>query len=147
MCYNKARIKAGISDIQGIEFRHIHDPEGETGLSLIFFLDNGQLADKFAKALQAEGVEASSIFNKGVPDWHIYSHWEMIMKKWTPTSEGCPYACPYYKGSVPNYSPDMCPRTLALLERSVHLDIPPQMTSEDCDLTAEAIRKVSRAYL
>ena len=144
---NKSRIKNGISDIPGIELRHLHDPAGDTGISLVFFLENGQLAEKFASALKAEGVEASSIFNKGIPDWHIYSHWEMIMNKWTPTSEGCPYTCPYHKGSVPNYNREMCPQTLALLDRSVHLDIPPQMSEEDCDLTVEAIRKVARAYL
>ena len=144
---NKSRIKNGISDIHGIEFRHVHDSAGDTGISLVFFLENGPLAEKFAKALKAEGIEASSIFNKGIPDWHIYSHWEMIINKWTPTPEGCPYTCPYHKGPIPNYSRDMCPQTLAWLERSVHLDIPPQMSEEDCDLTVEAIHKVARAYL
>ena len=144
---NKSRIKNGISDIPGIELRHLHDPDGDTGISLVFFLENGQLAEKFSTALKAEGVEASSIFNKGIPDWHIYSHWEMIMNKWTPTPEGCPYTCPYHKGPVPNYNREMCPQTLALLDRSVHLDIPPQMSEDDCDLIIEAIHKVANAYL
>ncbi|HSV30537.1 MAG TPA: DegT/DnrJ/EryC1/StrS family aminotransferase [Atribacteraceae bacterium] len=144
---NKQRIKAGIGDLAGIGFRRLNDPAGDTGIALIFFLESGSLAEKFAKALQAEGVVANSIFNKGIPDWHIYSHWEMIMNKWTATPEGCPYTCPYHQGPAPDYSPDMCPQTLALLERSVHLDIPPQMSAEDCDLTVEAIRKVAHAYL
>jgi len=147
MRHNKTRIKEGIKDVAGIDFRRLNDPAGDTGIALVLFLDNGPLAEKFAKALQAEGVEASSIFNKGVPDWHIYSHWEMIMNKWTATPEGCPYTCPHHEGPIPEYSPDMCPRTLALLERSIHLDIPPQLSDQDCDLITEAIRKVARAYL
>jgi len=41
----------------------------------------------------------------------------------------------------------MCPNTLDYLGRSVHIDIPPQLTAEDCDLIAEAIRKVADALL
>lgn len=69
------------------------------------------------------------------------------MNKWTATPEGCPYTCPYYKGAEPEYTPDMCPKTLDLLGRSIHIDIPPQLTNQDCDLIAEAINKVARAYL
>lgn len=144
---NKRRIKEAISPVRDIQFRRLNDPEGDTGICLIFFLPTAQLAEKFARALRAEGVEANSIYNKGVPDWHIYAHWEMIMNKWTATPEGCPYTCPYYKGPKPEYTPDMCPDTLELLDRSIHIDIPPQLTDQDCDLIAEAINKVARAYL
>jgi len=144
---NKRRIKEAIKDIDGIQFRRISDPEGDTGICLVFFLPTSELAKKFAEALQAEGVEANSIYNKGVPDWHIYAHWEMIMKKWTATPEGCPYTCPYHRGPEPKYTTDMCPNTLDLLGRSVHIDISPQLTGEDCDLIAKAIHKVARAYL
>jgi len=144
---NKAIIKEGISDIQGIQFRRLNDSEGDTAIALIVFLDNPALAEKYATALRAEGVEANSIFNKGVPDWHVYSHWEMIMKKWTATPEGCPYTCPYHEGETPEYSPDMCPQTLALLDKSIHLDIPPQLTPHQCEMIVEAFRKVAGYYL
>jgi len=146
---HKVRIKSAVSSIKGLTFRRLNDPSGDTGICLVMYLPEADIATRFATALQAEGVNAQSIFNKGVPDWHIYSHWEMIMNKWTATAEGCPYTCPHYtsKGGDIWYSPDMNPNTLALLGRSVHLDIPPQMTGEDCDMIAEAIIKVSKAYL
>jgi dTDP-4-amino-4,6-dideoxygalactose transaminase len=68
------------------------------------------------------------------------------MSKATITSEGCPYTCPHYKGNV-EYSPDMCPNTLELLSQTVALDIPAQMTEEDCDQIAKGIRKVAEAIL
>ena len=146
---HKVRIKSAISSINSLTFRRLNDPSGDTAICLVMYLPEPDIATRFATALQAEGVNAQSIFNKGVPDWHIYSHWEMILNKWTPTAEGCPYTCPYYigKGGDMRYSPDMNPNTLALLGRSVHIDIPPQMTDEDCDMIAEAIIKVSNAYL
>lgn len=144
---NKKRIKDAISNIKGIRFRRLNDPEGDTGIALFFSLSTPELTEKFAGALKAEGIEANSIYNKGVPDWHIYSHWEMIINKWTATPEGCPYTCPYYKGPEIKYSADMLPKTLDLLSKSIQIDIPPQLTEEDCEMIAQGVRKVADAYL
>ena len=144
---NKARIKAGIEDIEGLSFRRLNDPAGDTAVCLIFFLPEAEIAPKFVEALRAEGVAAGGIYNAGIPDWHIYAHWKHIMDKVTATPEGCPYTCPYYKGPTPEYREDMCPNTLDYLSRAVHIDIPPQLTEEDCDLIAAAIRKVADALL
>ena len=145
----KKRIKDQITGIPGITFRKLNDEAGDTAICLIFFLKDGETTERFAKALSAEGVGAHCIYSEGVPDWHIYPHWKMIMGKVTATPEGCPYTCHYYteKGGKAEYSPDMCPKTLGYLGRTIHLNIPPQMTDEDCDLTAKAIRKVARALL
>ena len=149
MRYNKSRIKNAIGNIRGLEFRRLNDTEGDTGLVLIFFLHDPDITGRFADALKAEGIAASSMHNKSVPDWHIYSHWEMILNKWTATQEGCPYTCDYYlkKGGKVQYSPEMNPNTLQYLQRSIHIDIPPQMTEEDCDMIAGGIHKVANAYL
>jgi len=144
---HKARIKSAIDDIKGLEFRKLNDPEGDTAICLIFYLPTEEITNRFVEALQAEGVAAGGIYNAGVPDWHIYAHWKHIMDKVTATPEGCPYTCAFYKGPEIEYSPDMCPKTLDLLGRSVHVDIPPQMTVEDCDMIAEGIRKVASALL
>jgi dTDP-4-amino-4,6-dideoxygalactose transaminase len=144
---HKRRIKEGIKDIKSIEFREIPDPEGETGICLIFYLPDEDITKKFAEALKAEGVAAGAIYDKGIPDWHIYSHWKHIMDKVTATPEGCPYTCPYYKGPEPKYTEDMCPNTLDYLSRAIHIDIPPQLTFEDDDMIIEGIRKVAEAYL
>jgi dTDP-4-amino-4,6-dideoxygalactose transaminase len=144
---NKERIKDAISDIKEIKFRRLNDPEGDTAIALFFSLPTVELTKKFAKALKAEGISANSIYDKGIPDWHIYSYWEMIINKWTATPEGCPYTCPYYKGPEIKYSADMLPKTSNLLSKSVQIDIPPQLTEEDCDMIAEGVHKVAEAYL
>ena len=146
---NKNRIKSAVSNIHGLEFRRLNDIAGDTGIVLIFYLASSELAGKFANALNAEGIAASSLHNKSVPDWHVYSHWDMILNKWTVTPDGCPYSCPHYleRGGNIEYSPDMNPKTLDFLSRSLHIDIPPQLTKEDCDMIAEGIIKVAKAYL
>jgi dTDP-4-amino-4,6-dideoxygalactose transaminase len=74
-------------------------------------------------------------------------HWKHIINQATPTTEGCPYTCPHHKGKPVEYREDMCPNTLALLSRTIHLDIPAQLTEEDCDQIATAIRKVAGAMV
>ena len=143
---NKKRIKDGISDLRGITFRRLNDAEGDTAIALIFYLPDKAITARFAEALQAEGVAAACIFDKGIPDWHIYAHWKHIIEKVTATPEGCPYTCPFY-GKKVEYSADMCPNTLEYLSRSIHIDIPPQMDDADCDMIAKGIRKVAKALL
>ncbi len=149
MKQHKSRIKNAIKDINGIEFRRLNDPEWDTGIVLIFFLPDNKTTGKFTEALQAEGIAASSMHDASVPDWHVYNHWDMILNKWTATQEGCPYTCPYYlnKGGNVQYSKDMNPNTLGILQRSVHIDIPPQMSNDDCDMISEGIVKVAKVYL
>ena len=43
------------------------------------------------------------------------------------------------------YSKDMCPRSLDLLGRAVHLDVSPLLTNEDVEETIEGVDRVLRA--
>ena len=143
---NKARIKDRIADLPSIKFRRLNDPEGDTAICLVFFVPDSKMTARISEALQAEGIGTACVFDKGIPDWHVYAHWKHIMDKVTATPEGCPYACPFY-GKTVEYSPDMCPNTLDHLSRAIHIDIPPQMDDTDCDMIAKGIRKVVRAML
>ncbi len=140
---NQRRIIDQIKNTKGIKIRPCYDPEGDVGVCLIFYLNDKGKVQKFAEALKAEGVNAAGVFNSGIPDWHIYAHWKHIIERKTPTPEGCPWTCPYHKGPEVKYSKDMNPKTLEYLSRVIHLDIPAQMTVEDCDMVALAINKVA----
>ena len=63
-------------------------------------------ARRFSKALAAEGIANGTIYNQGVPDRHIYRHWDYVLNKWTSDRTGYPWARPYYQGEV-EYSPDI----------------------------------------
>jgi 8-amino-3,8-dideoxy-alpha-D-manno-octulosonate transaminase len=139
---NKKLIKDRIGDLKGLEFREVTDEAGDTAICLVWYLPRANQVEEYVKALKAEGIEAGGIYDKGVPDWHIYPHWKMLMDKMMPTEKGCPFNCAQ-SGPVPDYKPDACPQTMELLGRSVHLDIPPQLSEKDCEQVAEAIRKVT----
>jgi len=143
----KAAVKQAVGRIDGIAYRRLNDPAGDTAVCLIFFVPDAPLAARFVRALQAEGVAASHVYHPDIPDWHVFAHWQHLFAKATPTAEGCPFTCPYYKGKLPEYSADMCPRSAELLARAVHIDLPPQMSDHDAELIGLAVRKVAAAYL
>ena len=143
---HQKRIIAQIKDTPGIKVRPCNDPEGDTGICLMFYLDSSEKVGPFCEALQAEGVNAAGVFNSGIPDWHIYAHWKHVIQKKASNEVCCPWECPYHEKKNPapvEYAENMNPNTLGYLGRVVHLDIPAQMTDEDCDMIAKAINKVA----
>lgn len=142
---HQKRIIAQIKDTKGVKVRPSYDADGDTGICLMFYLDNKEKVGPFLEALKAEGVNAAGIFNAGIPDWHIYAHWKHVIEEKAPTPIKCPWDCPYHdKAPTVKYDPAMNPNTLEYLGRVVHLDIPAQMTDEDCDMIAKAINKVAQ---
>ena len=143
---NQKRIIDQIKNTPGIKVRPRHDEEGDCAICLMFYLDSADKVGPCVEALQAEGVAAAGVFNAGIPDWHIYTHWTHVIEKKASSDVCCPWECPYHEKKNPKpveYDPNMNPKTLEYLGRVVHLDIPPQMTDEDCDMIAKAINKVA----
>ena len=143
---NMRRVLGGVKKLKQIVPRRSNDINGDVGYSLIFLAQDRELAGKLAEALQAEGVHAGARGTKRARDWHIYSYWEHILEQKTPTPEGCPFTCPYYKGELPDYSPDMCPNTLDLVDRVLYVSIDQWWTEEDCWNVAKALNKVFSVY-
>jgi len=142
---NMRRVLEGVDGYRKVVPRRSNDIEGDVGYSLIFLAEDKALAGKLAQALQAEGVSAGARGTKEARDWHIYSYWEHILERKTPTPEGCPFTCPYYEGEI-HYSPDMCPNTVDLVDRAIYVRIDQWWTKQDCEEVAGAINKVFSVY-
>ena len=134
----------GLDEAKGYRLQYVEDPDGDTGVSASIVVQDPELARGYAHALQAEGVEAASIYNDGFPDRHIYSYWEGILEKRSPHPSGYPWKDPSYKGNV-EYSKDMCPQTLSILGRSLRFDFNMKMDPEHARQMAEALNKVDAA--
>jgi dTDP-4-amino-4,6-dideoxygalactose transaminase len=114
---NKARYKALIGDLPGLEFRHITDPAGECATMLTVILPTPQIAEKIAEELGTKVISEAG--------WHVYNNMEHILEQRTVTSEQCPFKCPIYtgKGGHVEYSKGMLPKTDELLRRSLNIGI------------------------
>jgi len=129
-----ARVRNGIAGVRGLKFRRSNDPAGESGISLVFFVESAPKARRFKDALVAENIRTTSggypvvVYDPRVVDGHTFMHWGHIIKG--------------MKRNVAEHK-----KSLDLMTRAVHLDISPLLTDSDVDDIVVAVRKVARAVL
>jgi dTDP-4-amino-4,6-dideoxygalactose transaminase len=150
---HKARLKRLISDdllSQGVTFRTIHDVAGEASIALIFFVPDRSRTSRVVAALTDENIPASCLYQelKYLPhdhiDLHVYTSWLPILRQQPWSAHGGPWRGHPRKIE---YSAGMCPRTLDLVRRAVHVDISPELTPIQVEQMAGGILKVARATL
>jgi dTDP-4-amino-4,6-dideoxygalactose transaminase len=126
---NRAVLKASIAGLaarHGIAFRDEPDPDGDAGVSLIFFMPEIAQARWVSEALAAEGLSAWVIYD-GERDQHVFCDWPPIVNR--------------HRGAAA-FPREMCPRTLDLLQRAVHLDVSPDLTGAQLEEMADGLHKV-----
>ena len=143
---NRQLVERHLEPFRTTVVRRSNDPHGDVGYTLTLIAESRAAAGQLAEALKAEGVPAGARGERGSRDWHIYRYWEQVLEQKTPTEEGCPFTCPYYKGTLPAYSEDMCPRSMALFDQAVHVSVNKLWSEQDCLNVAQAINKVCAVY-
>lgn len=141
----KQMIKAGIADVmqrKGLEFRKITDPDGDASICTILFMHSPQEAKAVTAALNAENIGASMIYERNERDLHVYAHWTPILNQTSWGGNASPFTMAQRELK---YDHDMCPRSLELLGRAVHLDVSPLLTNEDVEETVEGLNRVLHA--
>ena len=118
-----ARIAARVDAIDGLTLRRSNDVAGDAGIAVIAFARSGEAARRINAAIASAGVPAAPIYRPDTADLHVYPFWRPVLD--AIAAAGAP-------------APD-CPRTLALLERTVHVDVPPTLTDDQIELIAAAI--------
>ncbi|MDX9972078.1 MAG: DegT/DnrJ/EryC1/StrS family aminotransferase [FCB group bacterium] len=136
------RLDHGLQDVPGVRLHRSNDPAGNCGICFTFFVRDSNRAKQFAEALRAEGVPAGCLFDKGIPDRHVYPYWEYVMEKASQDRHGRPWTSPLHDPDR-TYSPDMCPNTLEILGRAVMLTISQALEDKHVEWVIQAIRKVA----
>ncbi|MFA5863760.1 MAG: DegT/DnrJ/EryC1/StrS family aminotransferase [Phycisphaerae bacterium] len=139
-------IKTGIDKFPGLSFRRLTDEKGDAGICLVLYLPDADKTKRAMEAMKAEGVPAGGIYDSKVRDWHVFCYWEHILDKKTVAGDGLPWSA-IPAEELPKYSRDMCPKTLDLLARSIHIEINQSYTQKDCQAISEGINKVLRSVL
>jgi 8-amino-3,8-dideoxy-alpha-D-manno-octulosonate transaminase len=130
---------SGLAKRKGVTFPTSNDPEGDASVAAIFLLPDVQLAQKTARALDAEGLGTWLLYSPEATDYHVYVHWSPIMNQRTWTPSGGPWKNHPRKVA---YTKEMCPRTLDLLSRAVHIDVSPELSNDQVEEVCEALEKV-----
>src|SRR5437879_182361 len=128
---NHARLASQVGDLPGLELRRGNDDDGDAGIALIAFADDAARAADAVAALNAEGVLAMQIYSPATPDLHVFPYWAPVLEALEAAGAD---------------RPD-CPRTLELLERTIHVDVSPLCNEQDLDEIAFAFEKVAKQVL
>ncbi len=117
----------------------INDPEGECATTLSLLLESRDDSRAFIDLITKKGIGASSPIDSGR---HVYRNWEPILhKRGAHHPEYDPYRL---TDSPPEYSPDMCPRTLSILERTVCIPTNPTRTAEQTQTIIQGIKQAAQ---
>ena len=136
---DRARIVDLIADSaesKGIRLRPSHDQAGDTAIALVLLCPEAHMAGVLARTLQQVGLDAEVLFDPEVVDLHVAPHWRFILEEraWSVRGPWSEQAGEYV------YGPERWSSTVQRLSCAVHLDISPDLTAEQVDLVAGALR-------
>src|SRR5919198_2226654 len=112
---NKAIVKSAISNLSGLGFRTLVDPEGDLATHLVVTFPTPEIARAVAGELGSITLAASG--------WHVYANMEHLIERRTVSGRGCPFDCACYAADGVDYRPGTLPQTDALLARSMSIGI------------------------
>lgn len=138
----RRRIYEGIADVPGVSISPSPDPEGDLGITAVLQLPDYTRATEFGLALKAEGIPAGGTYDKSIADRHVYCYWEYVMNKGSMDRHGRPWTSPLHD-LTRTYSPDMCPKTLEILGRTLVISLAQTFEDRHAEWIVQAIRKVA----
>jgi dTDP-4-amino-4,6-dideoxygalactose transaminase len=141
MRHHKAVLRGALAETARVALREVTDP-GEAATALVFFPATAEQARQVSASLVAEGIPARVLYARGEHDWHVYACWRDLLAQRAWNRQGYPFSAA--RREI-RYHPDLCPRSLELLSRAVHIDIPPQMSEADAERVATALQEAVKA--
>ena len=136
---HKAKLKDAASAIPGVLMRDTVDPAGDSATFLAFILADKDQCQLVNNHLKKKGVGA---INFSENSWHYYPEWEHLLNGSTLIHSGWPFKTPDNKRRV-IYSPDMLPKSAAIMERTLVYPIPIKMDDEKLKKMCDALVSVA----
>ena len=134
---NKAAIKAAMQAVDGIAFRRLPDPEGDSATFLTFLMPDLQLARQAVKALAEAGVDGC--FHWFDNNWHYIRKWDHFHAL-RASARLAVQALP----NCPDYGAVSLPASDAIMARAISMQIKLGWSEEDVRRRGDATVKVLR---
>ncbi|MCL6473580.1 MAG: DegT/DnrJ/EryC1/StrS family aminotransferase [Firmicutes bacterium] len=130
----RKRFEQELAETPGLRIAPNNDPEGDCGVVVAFQFDSEAQARAFA------GETGGWLpIDSGK---HVYSNWEpLLQKRIMHHPDMNPFHHPRNQGLRTDYTPDMCPRTLDVLSRTVFISLHPDWSDEEVSRRIEACRQ------
>lgn len=133
---NKATIKEAMSSIEGVTFREIPDPEGDSAGFLTFMLESEEKTVEINKKLAENGVDGC--FYWYVNNWHYLKNWQHIQNLESPAKLPI-----HLIEDRPDYTKVNVPKSDDIMSRTISMLIKLSWTEEEI---AERIENIKRAF-
>ena len=135
----KKTIIAELSGESAFELNPVHDLDGDCGATVAFLFETATETRAFQQKLADDGIGTGCPIDSGR---HIYPNWEPVLQQ---RGAHHPRLDAFKLTSVPvEYTPDMCPRTLDILARSLTLGTSPTRSRDDLMAQIARIKKAAR---
>ena len=132
------RIQTALSDLPGIEFRHLNDPAGDTGPFLVVMMSDENTAKKAAEKIKSAGWE--SVWQVADYGMHIYYNIPQLVNRVPLSPAGNPWSLAENRELVREYGKGACPKSDELFSRSVIVAIPSRLSEEQEGRMIEILR-------
>ena len=132
---NKAIIKNKLSQVDGVTFRHMPDPEGDSGTFLNYFLPSTEIAQLAVKKFAEAGIGGMNYWFTNM--YHFINQWDHI-KSLTSTA---PLAI-HHLGAPQDYQNLELPKSQEVVGRLISLGVRATWTDEEAEEFGNRISKV-----
>jgi 8-amino-3,8-dideoxy-alpha-D-manno-octulosonate transaminase len=112
----KSYLKEKLSAISELEFRHMADPEGDSGTFLNFFLPSKEKAEKAMEKFASEGVGGAAYWFTNM--YHFINQWDHLKE----LRSAAPLAI-HHLGAPQDYSNLQLPRSQDVMSRLISIGI------------------------
>ena len=148
----KWQIRERLQGIDGLSFRTIVDPAGDSGPFLITLYPDADKARRFAAALKAEGIAGprDSMVSLALCDFglHWYFNIPSLVRKSSNSAEGTPWNHPANAFSQEiSYGHGLLPRCDDYYSRGCMLTVASCLEPQDIDDIVAAFKKVAASVL
>jgi 8-amino-3,8-dideoxy-alpha-D-manno-octulosonate transaminase len=134
---SKYRIMDSLRGFQGVSFRRVPDPQGDTGAFLILTFEDGRKAGAVVRSLRESGLAPIPMTEWGL---HLYYRNLSLLQRSSVDGRGFPWNLPANAESRPAYEKGACPAADDLFERSVLMSIPSCLSQEDEDYAIQVLK-------
>jgi dTDP-4-amino-4,6-dideoxygalactose transaminase len=146
----KWQIRERLKSIEWLEFRNIRDPEGDSGPFLITLFPTPEKAERFMRALQAEGIAGPKDSLVCLPLKDFGLHWYFnvlsLTQKCSNSRDGFPWSHPANAFAKDyDYTRGLLPRCDDYAARGGLLTVASCLTQVDIDDIVAAFEKVAAA--
>ena len=120
--------------------RPVPDGACEVGNSVVFFAESPTAALNVRQTLREHDVMAHVLYVEGEHNWRVYRCWHDVLARRGRGAASFPWSA---ARRAITCDVDMCPSTLSLLTRAVHLDVSPQLSLADTRALARLLARLT----